>query len=834
PNAASYSAPYLTITYTNGLWSRILVEEHENYITFALKSVSDQSIWSIAATLIEVDIDYNADSSFVATLMGMSLNTHMQEYPGRNSVLLSEAFTHIALPGVKSAVVGAPEPVLNSIMREVVNAIPDGEMPKAAYSGPFATDCPYAANTYTIMSQVTLDNVDINIEKCKKFGISQISMHQGGMYTQGDFSVPTTYYPNGADDFKAVIKKLHDNGIQVLLHSYTFFVEHVKRQKGNKYITPKPHKDLGVCARFTLGGDMTADSDIIPTVEDVTGVSTIFGYHYPPSDLIWIDDEIIRFAGVSEDGFTQIERGALGTTISEHKAGAEVKQLNSYFNYIAPEKGSELFYEIARNTAEFYNEFDFDGYYLDAIDGVFVLDSHEFAWYHAVDFINEMFKYQKKPPVFNCCYGPQYPGQWYARTRMGAFDSGHRGYRDYTDAHVAFNEKYAERMYLVGEQGWWQLYTHDESKLGREWKVMYDEDLEYICSKLLATDNCMCWHGSFSRVNDIKLLQDFSERIQVYTKLKESGYFSKEVKDIVRKPRTEFELIEVNGEYKFRYANTDMQKIESFDDGRNVIKAENKFGEQKPRIRLEGLLTAESYDSENGMVIGNFDENVPVQLNTPIEVGNVDTKGNLGVGVWIKGDGKGEIINIRLKSPVHIAKGNNDHFIKVDFEGWRYFNFYEYQNCEMKPEDWAPQQMEYKVYTDVRSFYAAYTSVMHYENIETINVMTNKPGDYDIRLRPIKALPEKELTLVNPSVTINGQKITFLTELKSRTFIDYYPETGKAAVRNFRGEVIAEPEVVGEAPVMVPGTNIVEVNDSSDCPYMKRTAITLRTYGETV
>ena len=35
PNAASYSAPSLTITYTNGLWSRILVEEHENYITFA-------------------------------------------------------------------------------------------------------------------------------------------------------------------------------------------------------------------------------------------------------------------------------------------------------------------------------------------------------------------------------------------------------------------------------------------------------------------------------------------------------------------------------------------------------------------------------------------------------------------------------------------------------------------------------------------------------------------------------------------------------------------------------------------------------------------------------
>nr|MBQ4318600.1 hypothetical protein [Clostridia bacterium] len=529
PIGASYSEPYLTVTYPGNITVRVLVGLHENYITFALKSVSKQDFWSVAAIRLEVDIDYKADSSFVATLMGMSLNTRMREYPGRNSLLSSEAFTHIGLPGVKSAIIGAPEPVLNSIMREVLDEIPDGAMPKAAYSGPYACECPDAKRTYTIKGGgLTPDAVDTYIEKLKKFGITQVHIHQGASYFQGDFKVNPNYYPNGIEDFKAVIKKFHDNGIQSMLHSYAFFVQHTKSQTGNKYLAPKPHKDLGVCRRYTLSEDISADADFIPTFDDTSAVSTNFGYTIPESDLLWIDDEIIRFAGVDEHGFTKIERGTFGSTVSEHKAGSEIKQLNSYFGYIAPTKGSELFYEIARNTAEFYNECDFDGYYLDAIDGVFVLDSNEFAWYHAVDFINEVFKYQKKPPIFNCCYGPQYPGQWYARTRMGAFDAAYRGFRDFTDVHVDFNEKFAERMYLIGELGWWQLSPGFNDKLGWANKLMFDEDLDYICTKMLATNVCHCWHSSFESCDVIPRLNYYADRIRLYTKLKEENYFSKE------------------------------------------------------------------------------------------------------------------------------------------------------------------------------------------------------------------------------------------------------------------------------------------------------------------
>ncbi|MBO5693416.1 MAG: FAD-binding protein [Tidjanibacter sp.] len=112
-------------------------------------------------------------------------------------------------------------------------------------------------------------------------------------------------------------------------------------------------------------------------------------------------------------------------------------------------------------------------------------------------------------------------------------------------------------------------------------------------------------------------------------------------------------------------------------------------------------------------------------------------------------------------------------------------------------------------------------------------------GDFNrphYRLTPIGGLKPAWLTLeeyvtFSEKGDVAGRKVLIVG---FNGYLDFYPETGKARICNFRGETIAEPEVIGEAPVMNEGINIVEVNDESDCPYVKRTAVTLRTYGETV
>ncbi len=833
PMKVTLDMPYLTVQYDGDYQAVIRVVEHRHYLTFTLDSVNREDFTSIVFMQINVDIPYAIDHSFIATCMGMTLNTRMQEYPGRNRILLGEAFTHIGWSGAKCAIIGAPEPALHSIMKEVLAEIPDGAMPKAAHSGPDALDCPDARRTYTIGGVSSLEEVDDYVDAMKQFGITQVHLHQGGLYRQGDFKVNS---PNQDSDLKAIINRYHELGIQVMLHSYTFFIDEWDKKTGNQYLSPIPHKDLDVCAIFSLNQNLDGLSDVITVTESTKHVKEVFGYHEPASPILWIDDELIRFKTITKNSpysFDQCERGVLGTKATEHQKGAEVRQLNSYFGYLAPAKNSELFYEIARNTAEFYNEFDFDGFYLDAIDGVFILDGHEFSWYHAMIFINELFKHLKKPPIFNCCYGPQYPGQWYARTRMGAFDSASRGYRDFTDAHVAFNEKFAERMYLVGELGWWSLFPPVDDHLGWQNKIMFDEDIDYICAKTLATDACQCWHGDFIDFKNIPKLASYRESIMRYTELQRTHYFAQNIKQIVRKPATEFDLVQTrDGAWHFRHTHTERLRIDSFDDGRNTFIINNQFESQKPKIRIETLYTAEDYNSINALPLLELNENELVGLNRTYEVGHLNLNRNRGICVRLYGDGQGETINIRLRSPNHIARGYADYFIKVDFSGWRSFTFYEVQNCEMPPEDWTPKQMDYKVYTDVESYYAVYRSNVDFKDIAFIDIQVNREGIFALRMKPVVATPHHEIILNNPSLIIGGQRIVFKTDLKSNTYLEYAPETGCCEVYDMLGHLLDTPEIIGQAPILANGLNTIAFDADCAAPFQKRAAVTFRTSGE--
>ena len=48
------------------------------------------------------------------------------------------------------------------------------------------------------------------------------------------------------------------------------------------------------------------------------------------------------------------------------------------------------------------------------------------------------------------------------------------------------------------------------------------------------------------------------------------------------------------------------------------------------------------------------------------------------------------------------------------------------------------------------------------------------------------------------------------------------------------GALIATPEVVGEAPVLIAGENTVTLDDSSVCKYQKRASVTFRTHGDII
>lgn len=847
PSAVAYRAPFLDIIYSNGTKAVLAVAEHEAYLTFQLVSVSNDQFYSISIVDIEVDMDYGLEPSFAASCLSMTLATRMEEYPGQNTKLYAEAFPHIGLTGTlhsnhpaKAAVIGAPESRLRSIMKQVIRDIPDGELPKSETGGPYGSEIELGKCTYTIISSpVTMDNIDEVITAMKKFGIKQANLHQGAMYRQGDFQVNEQAYPGGKEQFKAVIRRFHEEGMIVGLHSYTFFL--ATAESRSIYTTPVPHQDLDTLQEFKLGADLAEDTVEITVHETLGDMDLTTGFLSQNTLILWIGDELIRFKGVTKTApftFTECERGAFGTKAAAHQSGARVKHLKSYFGgYLAPKKHSELFYEIARNTAAFYNECEFDAFYLDAIDGVFILDGNEFSWYHAMAFINEMYKHLKRPTVFDCCYGPQYPSTWFTRTRFGALDSPHRAYNNFNDVHVEYNARTAERMYLVPQLGWRGLHPGgDESTIGWQDQLMTIEQLEYLCIKHLALDACQCYLGSVMNYKELPILERFSTMIRKYDKLRESTrlQLDAQTRKQLRESGAEFKLLSDQETDRLHRMKTTRYRAESFEEGRNTFHAVNPYGEQKPFIRLEPLWTAEPYDSPEAQVLLDLDEEAPLELNRTYTFKEpLHTGGKRGIGVWICGDGRGETINIRLRSELWVGAGYADHFIKVDFTGWRYFSFYESQNGEMDPSDWPRAELEYKVYEDVKMFYASYTHAVDYSKIHYLDILTNGQGTYDLKMKPIVALPHRKQALVNPTVTLNGQSVTFRTVLKSGTYLECSAE-GECKVYDLKGHVVDTPAVDGEIPAVQPGGNELTISSDEASPYMKRAAVTLRLLGERV
>ena len=831
---ASYDGGILTVGYPNGLQTKTKVEVKRDYIVFTFIGADSEEYWAVTFADLWVDIDYLKDSSFVASGMGLSLNTRMAEYPGRNSHLAGQVYTHIGTDGAGFVIIGIAEQEQNAVMRSIVDALPFGTLPKGAYSGPYAKDCPDANRTYTIrVDCLTDENIDEYLELLKGFGVTQVNLHQAKMYRTGDFEVFREVYPNGRQDFKRIIDKLHDNGLKVMLHTYAFFIDSYgsPEKKGGKYLCPVPHKDLNVYRTFTLAEDMDENQTFVKVEESLADFKPVFGFTEIQSPVLWIDDELIYVRDSDDSSFTNVMRSAYKTVNKPHKKGTAVKELGSYFTHLMSAKDSELFYEVARNTADFYNECGFDGFYIDAIDGSLALDGNEFSWYHATVFVNEIFKHLKRPPIFNCCYGPQYPGHWFARTLMGAFDTPGRGYRDFIDVHVDFNAKFADRMYLISELGWWSLFPYGH-QVGWQKKVMWPEDVEYLMVKMLATDSSMCWLASFEQYKQVPILASYRPTIQLYTKLRDERYFPKEIKDKLRKAGQEFHLTEENGKYSFYRTYTDRQRIDSFEDGRNVMVYNNRFDRQTPKIRIEALWTAEGYDSDKAKVILKMDENTPVEFGRQYPVCTPSTDKMKGLGVWIKGDGKGETVNVRLRSYKHIDPGYGDHFVKVDFTGWRYYSWYELQNCEMKHEEYPAEPLDYKVFEDVIPFYASYDSTVNMDHLEMVEMLVYPKGDYDIYFKDIVAVPEKSLELKMPAVEINGRKIYFDAVMHSGDYLEYDPKTGECVHCDIIGTELAHPEVIGKAPVMEKGSNTVTFTAICDTPLIKRAAVTLMTSGE--
>jgi hypothetical protein len=153
-----------------------------------------------------------------------------------------------------------------------------------------------------------------------------------------------------------------------------------------------------------------------------------------------------------------------------------------------------------------------------------------------------------------------------------------------------------------------------------------------------------------------------------------------------------------------------------------------------------------------------------------------------GFGFWVHGDGNGEVLNFMGKAPLNICMGIDEHYVVVDFKGWKYFEFIEPESDRVGTYSWPHHRPTGAPYVE--------TAWVAYDKINSLTLgCINIPQGKEVKcyISPITALPHVTTKLVDPSVKIGGKKIIFPIELESAYFIDFRSMT-ECKVYGLKGE----------------------------------------------
>lgn len=842
-----------------GVTARIGVRMEKRYWVFSVKDVSPvEGVEAVTFANIPLSVKGALDDAFTGCALAMDLQTNVAEIPGPNARLAATCYPRFGMKGASVSLIACPTGQLRETMKEAVDAAP--EIPRTHIGGPWALDSEGNRGSYLFdFGTCTEETVDSWIAVVKQLGLNQIDFHTGGSLRFGDCEPNPDLFPNGRASVKAVIDKLHGAGIMAGLHTYAFFMD-----KKTPYVTPVPDPRLGKFASYTLSEEVSADTAAIPVEESTADVSTITGFFVRNSVTIQIDNELITFSGVSKEapyGFTQCTRGALGTKAEAHAKGAKAHHLKECFGLFAPDADSTLLEEMAANTANTFNECGFDMIYLDALDGEDILGGSENSWHYGSKFAWAIAKRLHRPALFEMSTFHHH--LWYIRARMGAWDHPTRSHKEFIDTHVESNLS-GSGMYLPMNLGWWAAKTWT----GARGEPTFTDDIEYLMCKALGGDMGISLMGvNPDSIGKVPAYQRLAPIFRQYEELRHANHFPESIKQQIRVPGKDFTLERLeDGTWQFRHMQYDKHKVCGIDGVSNVWTVRNPYGEQPLRARIEALLSAAPYDSPEGVVVEDFAKPSETFTGGKIKPGitgaltrsteqtkagdasgrftatsgldeprgawiqmtrgfapelNIDKQQALGV--WVHGDGQGELLNIQLKSPDHIAGGIGDGYIHVDFEGWRYFELIENEGANMEKWGW-PYGGGYAVSREDISFANVSTLSLWYNNLPKGKAVT-------CYISPIKALPTVETALKNPRLTVGGKTIAFPVEISSGSYLEY-ASMDDCKLYGKNGELIGDVKPLGDAVTLAAGDNTIEFQCDSTGGPTPRARVTAITRGE--
>ncbi|HQX49958.1 MAG TPA: hypothetical protein PLR25_08625 [Planctomycetaceae bacterium] len=823
------------------------------YFVFQVESVSNPQVNEV--TFVDLSVKpcdrvsgmsgLAADDQFGLCLRTLNLTTRV-DVGGQPPVLKATAFKEHGLETGRAALVACPMPQMIPTLQQLVR---NEGLPYSALGGPFAMDAEENRGAY-VFATVSERDVDAWIDLARRGGIQTVHM-SGWEQSLGHYEPSKGLFPNGLAGLKAVVDKFHAAGLKVGIHTLTGCIS-----PNDSWIHPVPDPRLATDGTYTLTPDLNETDTEVPTAETPSNHPTIWAYS-SPGNCIRIDDELIQYSVVSRDGqfgFFKCRRGAFGTKVAAHKQGAAVHHMLVRYGCFIPDEKSTLVDDVADAIANVYNTCGLDQIYMDGAEAMR-------GWYGIARMRHAIFTRLKHPALVEASEWGHH--SWPFHSRVGAWDHPKWGLKRFADDHLRAVERYRRNDLLEAQLGWWVILGPD-----RDWDLERPDEIEYLSAKALGYDAPLSFQNVdvTSRPENARQDELFTT-IGQYERLRLANYFDDEVKQQLRGERQEFHLLQ-NDDGQWTFLPTDYlkHKVTALDDGTNTWTVSNRFAEQPVRLRIQALYSAFPYDDENSITLADFatDDQFTAaaaaskvtstlqSVTEPLKAGQhsgrltatnenqspvgawsrvtrsfepvIDMTPYDALGLWVHGDGKGELLNLQLTNLPEYFHTLDDHHVKIDFTGWRYF---ELLLGERDAAGYHDYQWPYGAHMALHRM-----PLVRHAVSKLTAYLNNLPPQEQATcyLSPVKALRTRKVVLHHPTIEIDGRRLVFPVDLTSGMFIEF-ESPDDCRVYDERGELLQWLKPQGEVPMLQPNDNQVTFTCEGTAGFQSRANVTLVTSG---
>ena len=861
----------------SGVSAMVRVREKPEWITFEVIGLSDEKdVQRLTFLQIRLDLPNPRHAAqlhrvrndrFAVGCQELNLQTEAaaSAIRGGDTLLFGRCYSRFGLKGAGVALMAVPPEEFLRVMETMELA--EG-LPHPTLDGVWAKQSPAARTSYLFID-MTEQNADEVIRIAKELNFGYVMIFVGyWSKSKGSYEIDREHYPHGMQGLKAVAEKAHAAGIKVGIHCLNGFIHKI-----DPLVRPIPDRRMATDGQVTLAADISAKESFIPTVQSPGDFPSDIAYGFERQGFdVRIDDEIITYRGLSTEspfGLQRCVRGAHRTRKAPHKKGATVWHLTQRYNCYLVDCDTDLAQQVAARYAEVINDCKLDMIYFDGGFSNIAL-GEQYRWRYVPQIALESAAlWKREVRVGGAVTGSLF---WHQQSFATCNDFVGLATKQFLERNKLRKGRNVLANDLPTDLGWVGL-----TGWAPHHRATTPDEIEYVCQKSLGHGTFWSLETWLDKIHGCGRWPDIKKTIATYERLRLADYFDESVKRPIRKPGAEFKLLGSDEAgwrlVPARYGPSHLVR----DQSSSTWKLDNDLPSQPLRFRLYALPTLAQYDSPRNPVLTDqkdvvtyvksqardgcqtrllsSDQKTPagesclafeasssldddggwVAHRADLARLTQEMTGTAGIegtqedstelrlrsrplGVWVHGDGKGEVLNVQLRSA---NGGFRDHYVDVDFTGWKY--------CELtKPES-------ERVF-DLPADYLDKHALRHfqYDRVSFLYLRYNSiPAGAEVNclVGPVKSLRENWLPVKNPTFTINGQKAVFPCQLETEQYIEFDGQ-GNARLFDREGVEIGTVVPTGQIPTLRHGANEIAFSSDAGTEYSNRVDVSIIRFGE--